>query len=327
MNFNQEKMNSTINNLTKKDSQSNIVDLVIPKQPPQIVERREQLTTEKRNLANSLFYKNLHMKYKNLINSNVLESIVYNIINERNQGLESYSIQIENAILLYLLNIYKQTKRPLQKKGLLDRIKIIFRGEIKKQYPNISSQKIDLAIEETFISYTGERSFEEELAIKMNSTINNLVKKDSPSEISKQPQMTERKEQLTTEKRNLANTLFYKDFYMKYKSLIDSDVLDLIISSIVDRENQNLEAYAIQIENAILLYLLNIYKQTKRPLQKKGLLDRIKIIFRGEIKKLYPNISSQKIDLAIEETFIAYTGEIDFQDEVSKRIKSFISKK
>ncbi len=130
---------------------------------------KEQLSEEKINLLKAKLYEEVYQKYRAIIDSNILEAIINRIVNSENyqENIEEYQTQIENEILLYLLNIYKENPDTFQNRLLLDRIKMLFRKKIKKQYRDNSSKKIDLAIEEAFISYTGERSFEEELALKI----------------------------------------------------------------------------------------------------------------------------------------------------------------
>ncbi len=133
--------------------------------------KKEQLTEEKMNLLKAKLYEELYKKYKTLIDANVLEKMINHIVNIENyqENIDEYQTQIENEILLYLLNIYKENLGAVQSQILLDRIKILFRNKVKKQYKNISMEKIDIAIEEAFISYTGERSFEEELESRIRN--------------------------------------------------------------------------------------------------------------------------------------------------------------
>ncbi len=132
------------------------------------------------------------------------------------------------------------------------------------------------------------------------------------------------KEKLAEEKINLLKGKLYEELYKKYKTLIDTNTLEIIINRIVIIENdqENINEYQTPIENEILLYLLNIYKENSTSVQNQILLNRIKILFRNKVKKQYPNISIERIDIAIEETFISYTGERSFEEELESRMKN-----
>ncbi len=152
-----QKQTSTLINEKKTQSNENNASIAVTE--------KEQLTEEKLDLLKAKLYK----EYKSLIDSKVLESIINNIVNYEGLNIKEYQPQIENTILLYLLNLYKENPDAMRNKLLLNRIKLVFRKKVKKRYKNISIERIDIAIEEAFTSYTGERSFEEELNSRMKN--------------------------------------------------------------------------------------------------------------------------------------------------------------
>ncbi len=112
--------------------------------------------------------------YGSVLSPEELENITNNaFLNyDLNEGISmelSVRFKMETDILVTLANKYRKNPDSEEALNSLIVIENIFKKKIKEKYPHYEDEKIAMAIETVFTSYTGEKAFFIELALKLRN--------------------------------------------------------------------------------------------------------------------------------------------------------------